>query len=79
MLDLGTVCYRNEQHKRKYEQHPQNFTETAILFFDQEGRLKKAVREKTGKKFDIFNLQRLAKELEVQLSEDWEVGPFMEF
>lgn len=78
MLDLGNMCYRNEQHKKRYEQNPQDF-EMTTLIFDQQGKLQKAVREKTGKLFSIFDLERLAKELDIQLSDDWEVGPFMEF
>ena len=78
MLDLGDMCYRSEQHKKRYEQHPQDF-EMSLLTFDQEGKLKKTVREKTGKLFSIFDLERLAKELNVQLSDEWESGPFMDF
>ena len=78
MLDLNNVCYKNEQHKRKYEQHPQDF-EMNLLTFDQDGKLKKAVIEKTGRLFSIFELEILAEELGVQLSEDWQSGPFMFF
>ncbi len=78
MLDLGNICYRSEQHKRKYEQHPQDF-EMYLLTFDQDGKLKKAVIEKTGRLFSICELEILAEELGVQLSEDWQSGPFMFF
>ena len=78
MLDLGNMCYRDEQHKEKYEVHPQNF-EMVTLTFDEEGKLKKAIRKKTGKMLSIFDLERLVEELDIQLSEDWQSGPFMEF
>lgn len=78
MLDLGDMCYRDEQHKEKYEEYPQNF-EMVTLIFDEEGKLKKAVRKKTGKMLSLFDLERLVKELDIQLSEDWQSGPFMEF
>ena len=50
-----------------------------LLTFDQDGKLKKAVIEKTGRLFSIFELEILAEELGVQLSEDWQSGPFMFF
>lgn len=78
MLDLGDICYKNEQHKKRYEQYPQNF-EMNLLTFDQDGKLKKAKIEKTGRLFSIFELEILAEELGVQLSEDWQSGPFMKF
>lgn len=78
MLDTGDIVYRDLAHKQKYEQNPEDF-EMNILTFDEEGKLKKAVRKKTGKLFSIFDLERLAEELDVQLSDEWESGPFMEF
>ena len=67
MLDLGKVCYNDEQHKKKYEQHPQNF-KMMVLDFDQKGEKIKGGREKkSGRELSFVELKKIAEELGVQL------------
>lgn len=67
MLDLGKICFNDEQHKKKYEQCPQDF-EMVVLSFDQKGEKIKGGKEKrSGRELSFVELMGIAEELGVQL------------